>query len=92
VDDNLAAAVVEGVQQEGVRMPEDLEIVAHANFPLENRLPLPVWRLGLDNRNVLLTAIAILQQQQRGEAPPAITHQPWVFEAELPNGRSDGRK
>ena len=92
VDDNLAEAVVEGVRQAGVHVPEELEIVAHANFPLEKRLPLPAWRLGLDNRSVLLRAIAILQQQQRGEKPAVITHVPWVFEEELANGRSNGRK
>jgi hypothetical protein len=73
-------------------VPDDLEVVAHANFPLDKRLALPAWRLGLDNRCAMTTALSLLEQQQRGETPPLVTCMPWVFEEELPNGRVNGRK
>lgn len=52
-DDHLVDAVAAGIRDAGLRVPEDLDVVAHANFPLAAPAPLPFIRVGFDNRKLL---------------------------------------
>lgn len=82
-DDHLVPHVCAGLIQAGVHLPDDLEIVAHCNYP--NLIPgvLPMVRLGYDIRQVLHTCIGLIDRQKRKEAVPATTVVEPLFEWEL---------
>lgn len=82
-DDNFVEATSAGLVRAGVRVPEDLEVVAHCNFPWPTSSVLPVKRLGFDARQVLRECIGSIDAQCRGEAikPPIML--PAIFEEEL---------
>lgn len=72
-DDNLVEQVCTGLQQLGLRVPEDLDVIAHANFPLAAPAPLPFTRLGFDIPQVFALAMDLLHRQQRREGVPRVT-------------------
>jgi DNA-binding LacI/PurR family transcriptional regulator len=72
-DDNLVDHACAGLMQLGLRVPEDLDVVAHANFPLAAPAIMPVIRLGFDVPQAFALAMDILARQQRGEAVPPVT-------------------
>lgn len=72
-DDNLVDHVCAGLNQLGLRVPTDLEVVAHANFPLAAPANLPVTRLGYDVPQAFALAMDLLARQRRGEAVPSVT-------------------
>lgn len=81
-DDNLveetSAALIEG----RIRVPDDVEIISHFNWPNPVRSILPGRRLGLDTRRLLEECLTILNAQRRGESVPIQTLVPCVFEDE----------
>lgn len=82
-DDNLVEEATAGLAATGVRIGEDLEVIAHCNFPWLGPTPLPLKRLGFDIRSALWTCIDLLDRQRRGESVPAQTNIEAVFEEEL---------
>ena len=58
-DDNMVTEATAGLAEAGVRVPQDLAIVAHANFPLQTVSALPAVRLGVDVRRVLTTCLDV---------------------------------
>jgi DNA-binding LacI/PurR family transcriptional regulator len=82
-DDNLVESAVLGLQAAGVRVPEDVAVVAHANFPWPTRSPLPVKRLGYDARAILARCVEDLDRQRRERVVTMSTIDP-VFDHELP--------
>jgi DNA-binding LacI/PurR family transcriptional regulator len=72
-DDNLVEQVCVGLQRLGLRVPEDLDVIAHANFPLATPAALPLTRLGFDIPQVFALAMDLLQRQQRREGVPRVT-------------------
>jgi DNA-binding LacI/PurR family transcriptional regulator/DNA-binding transcriptional regulator YhcF (GntR family) len=72
-DDNLVPAVTRGVSDAGVRVPEEVEVVAHTNFPWSTEAAVPVSRVGFDVRRVLKERVERILEQRRGEMPPALT-------------------
>lgn len=52
-DDNLVEHATAGMVAAGVRVPRDLDVVVHCNFPWATPAALPVRRLGYDAREVL---------------------------------------
>jgi DNA-binding LacI/PurR family transcriptional regulator len=63
-NDNLAEHALRGLVAAGVRVPEDVEVVAHANFPLHENLPMPVTRLGFDIRQILDACFDSMEAQR----------------------------
>jgi DNA-binding LacI/PurR family transcriptional regulator len=82
-DDNLVEHVMGGLTAAGVRVPKELEIIAHCNFPWPAPSVLPAQRLGFDARAVLRTSIELIDRQRRGETVPPVTKIEAVFEEEL---------
>lgn len=83
-DDNLVEPAMRGLLAAGVRIPDDLEVVAHANFPRPSPSPVAITRLGYDARAILRQCVADLDRQRL--AGSAATHslvRP-VFERDLP--------
>ena len=83
LDDNLVDDAVAGLVAERIRVPEDLEVVAHCNFPWPEIKVMPVKRIGLDTRGFLLTAIDLIDRQRRGESVPPMTMIEPIWEDEL---------
>lgn len=78
-DDVGVDSVVAGIIDAGLRVGEDIEVVAHCNYPLLKPDQWPVTRLGWPVSAVLDTAFTLLERQRNGKAiPPEITI-PFVF-------------
>ncbi len=73
MDDNLVPHVIDGVRLLDRRVPEELGIVAHANFPDLSVLPLPVTRIGFDAGELIEQCLNLLQLQRQGQTPPRLT-------------------
>jgi DNA-binding LacI/PurR family transcriptional regulator len=66
-DDNLVEHTILGLLDAGIRVPQDLEIVAHCNFPPPTPSVVPLTRLGFDTRRILTTAMSTLDRLRRGK-------------------------
>jgi DNA-binding LacI/PurR family transcriptional regulator len=73
VDDNLAEGASSGLVAAGVTVPNDLEVVAHCNFPWSAPSVLPIARIGFDTRQILETAVNIIDAQRQGRPAPTVT-------------------
>ena len=82
-DDNLVEHALAGLMAAGVRVPEDVEVVAHCNFPHPVAASVPVRRLGYDTRRVLQACFDDLDGQRAGRKVPSITTIPAQFEDEI---------
>lgn len=82
-DDNLVETTTEGLAKSGLRIPQDMEVVAHCNFPTRAPSCVPVTRLGLDCHDMLLRDLECLNAQRVGRSFPEITEIPAIFEKEL---------
>lgn len=82
-DDNLVPAVTRGVADAGVRVPEEVAVVAHTNFPWPTEAAVPVRRIGFDVRRVLEECVERILEQRRGEVPSALTRIEAVCEEEF---------
>jgi DNA-binding LacI/PurR family transcriptional regulator len=78
-DDNLIAPVIAGLMSCGVRVPDNVEVVALANFPCPRTHELPITRIGLDCFDLMQRCIDVIDMQRRGEKPPECTFLPAVF-------------
>lgn len=81
-DDNLVPDATQSLAETGLRVPEDVEVVAHANFPWPTPSAVPARRLGFDVAALMRVCRERIDQQRRGERPPAATLIPAIFEDE----------
>lgn len=65
-DDNLVEHFCAGLVAAGIHVPRDMEIVAHCNFPYPAPSVLPVVRLGYNLREILLSAMTLIDQMKSG--------------------------
>jgi len=72
-----------GIAELGVRVPGDLMVVAHTNFPYPTYSAVPAVRLGVDIRQLMNTVIDLLERKQRGEDVPDEIFLPSKTEAEF---------
>jgi DNA-binding LacI/PurR family transcriptional regulator len=73
-NDNLVEPAIRGLFAAGVRVPDDVEVVAHANFPVTDKPAVPITRLGFDMRQIMNACFeSMLLQQQNRPVPPCIT-------------------
>ncbi|MFP4026810.1 MAG: substrate-binding domain-containing protein [Candidatus Brocadiia bacterium] len=82
-DDNLLPHATAGLIAAGMRVPAQVKVVTHANFPWPTMAVTPVVRLGFDVRQILQSCIDNIVQQRQGKEAPAKTRIPAVFEHEL---------
>jgi hypothetical protein len=66
-DDNIVEHAVAGVLQAEVRVPQDLKVVTHCNWPAPVPSVVPVTRLGYDVRELLARCIEQLNRLREGE-------------------------
>ena len=81
-DDNLVEYALAGVLEAGVRVPDDLTIMAHWNFPAAHTSVVPIGRVGFDAAESLAACLTELESQQGGRSPRVRTVHP-LFEDEL---------
>jgi DNA-binding LacI/PurR family transcriptional regulator len=65
-DDNLVHAAIAGVLDDGLRVPEDIAIVAHANFPDAAPTGVSCRRYGYDSQRILAMALAEIARLRAG--------------------------
>ena len=82
-DDNLLQDATDGLLTAGIRVGDELDVVAHCNFPWLGSTVLPIQRIGFDTRQLLQTGLALLDRQRRGEPVPPVTMLEALFEHEL---------
>lgn len=82
-DDNLVQGACDGLIAAGVRVPQDVDVVAHCNFPPPSAPQLPARRLGFAAPEILACGIKLLQQCRDGVALSATNHVPARFEDEV---------
>ena len=66
-DDNFLEHACKGLVESGVRVPHDVEVVAHCNFPDSTPSKLPVKRVGFDARTILAAALGLIDSLRRRE-------------------------
>lgn len=81
-DDNLVQAASAGLIDAGVRVPQDLHVVAHCNFPAPTSSVLPLVYLGYDSHALVRSAVDAIDQARAGQLMGLITI-PAVFQDEL---------
>jgi len=79
-DDNFVPAVTAGIASTGIRVPEELTVVAHTNFPWPTQAAVPVIRMGTDTRELMRRAVDIIEKKRRGETVPDVLSLPAVLE------------
>jgi len=82
-DDNLVEAGLTGVVASGVKVPDDLEVVVHCNFPNPPAAILHVKKIGFDCRELLHVCCNLIDMQRRGEPVPLEVQLPAICEDEL---------
>ena len=64
-DDNLLNAVQAGIVESGVRVPQDLTVVCHTNFPDPPETVIPILKVGFDNRELLRLSIEAVREYKK---------------------------
>ena len=82
-DDNLVEYAAAGVIAAGMRVPEELEVVAHCNFPWPTPSVVPVKRLGYEVTRILQACLDSIDLQRSGQKALPVTQIPAVFEEEV---------
>ena len=88
-DDNIVEYATAGLVAAGVRVPEDLDVVAHCNFPWPTPSAMPLVRLGFDVRQVMRACLDALEAGRLEQTPPGVTEIGAVFESEINGGSGD---
>jgi DNA-binding LacI/PurR family transcriptional regulator len=66
-DDHLVEPVAEALAEFGVRVPQQIHVIGHWNFPLIYRGQAPIDLLGFDARELLRLQVDTIDAQRRGE-------------------------
>ena len=66
-DDHLVEQTALGVMAAGLRAPEEMTLVGHANFPLPPKPALPVTLIGFDARELLRVCVDLIDRQRGGD-------------------------
>ena len=85
-DENIVENALAGIADAGARIPKDVEVVAHSNFPCSMPGTAPITRLGFSVDRFLATSIDIIDAARRGLIPARVTMIPPVFESEIAHG------
>jgi len=90
-DDNIVPSATEGIAASGVRVPDDVLVMAHANFPHPTYSAVPAIRIGLDVRKAMQTAVELIEKQRMGRQVPECVEMPALSEEEI-NGKTGDRQ
>ena len=82
-DDNLVEYATAGLVCAGVRVPAEVDVVVHCNFPWPTPSVVPVRRIGFDSGQLLEACIGSINAQRQGGPLPSPVTVPAIFEDEL---------
>ncbi len=82
-DDNFVEQAVAGLVAAGVKVPDEVAVVGHANFPVAPSKMLPMRLLGYDANLMMRTAVALIDRQRAGEQVLRETKLPALWEEEI---------
>lgn len=82
-NDNLVDAALAAVVAMGKRVPEELEILTHCNWPTRKGHIVPTSRLGYDVRQILQECIKIIDACRAGTKTAKSVQIPALFENEI---------
>ncbi len=82
-NDHFAEAATRGLIAAGVRVPDDIHVVMHENFPAPTTPLLPYQRLGFDARRVINACTTVIKDHRAKSGSPTRTTVPALFEYEL---------
>ena len=81
-DDKLVESACAGIVASGMRVPDDVDVVAHCNYPIPVPDVLSCVRLGFDCHEILTKCLEVIDAQREGQPFPDMTWIPAVFEKE----------
>lgn len=87
-DDNLVEHASAGLVMGQVRVSDEVDVVAHCNFPWQPPTVLPLKRLGFSTRELLATCVKIIDDMRAGEEVKPVNLMPAVFEDEFQRAQS----
>lgn len=90
-NDALLESAAAGVVAAGLRVPDDLLLLTHCNWPDPGRTGSSVVRLGFDARTVMDRALAEAESQRTGRPATPLTAISPVFDFELDADRPHAR-
>lgn len=82
-NDNLASPALAAVLAMGKRVPQDLEILTHCNWPTRQGHVVPAARLGYDVRDVVRRSVEIIDAWRAGQEFSRVVRTPALFEDEV---------
>ena len=82
-DDSFVEAATAGLKEGGIRVPDELDVLAHANFPYITPSALPIRRIGFDMREFAKFCIGAIDARRRGEDTPGTIPLSALFEDEV---------
>ena len=82
-DDNLVPHATAGIAASGVRVPDELEVIANSSFPWPTHSAVRARRIGYDVGAVLRTCTDIIDAKRAGREVPQSVIIPAVWEDEL---------
>ncbi len=82
-DDNFVEDALAGLVAAEVRVPEDVMVVGHANFPLPPKKRLPIRLLGQDLGAALRAAVDLIDRERRGGTAADLVMIPAQWEEEV---------
>lgn len=82
-DDNLVEHAVAGLLAAGIKVPDEVEVVAKCNHPSSVSNAIPIKHLGPDFRLFLKEALRVMEMQHNNEEPAMTTKFSAVFRSEL---------
>lgn len=85
-DDNLVEHTQAGLIDAGVRVPQDLGIIAYCNWPEPPAAIFPLTRLGFDMSALMRTCTSLIDRMRRGATAPERVQMKPVFEEEAALG------
>lgn len=82
-DDNFVSSVLAVLNEMGLRIGHDIDVLADSNFPWPVPTSLPVKQLGYDVREFLEAGINNIDQQMRGESVPDLQYLKPLFAEDM---------
>lgn len=83
LDDNVVPEVTDAIARLGLRVPDDLLVIGHANFPWETPSHVPIIRMGFDVRRMLLNAVESIDRQRAGDTMAGSITLPAIFKDQM---------
>jgi DNA-binding transcriptional regulator YhcF (GntR family) len=87
-DESHVEQVLLGLSMAGMRVGEDVDVVAQCSYPLTKAKALPIHWLGFDARKMLQMALEFLESPPEAAEEPVCIYLPAEFEDELTNPQS----